>query len=359
MPVMAQTGAVNGFVRDATNGEALVGCNVIILGTAFGSATDDSGYYSIERVPVGKHVLAVSHLGYADDRLLLDVSGDTARRVDVELLPSLIDVPGVLSVAGKPHIDRTPMKPSRILPVFGVAVVRRKGLLGLLRPRRYVDGVAYLSGTYSSITPTYTLGLSPAPERVHSDAHDLGLRVVSNRDTWDFLGPAGSSADAIATTLVEGLRPGDTLRLCSRQPGDRISGVTVMPGDFQILTPSRGDTVTGVVRLSWTRSPGAAGYALKIRTRSSDVEGKCGPDRLVSQPRDRETLTVTVRMPEDAQYDWAIVSLSALDANLLRWLRARSRRCCLFGGCERAGLTGADGVFGACVMQSVRVWVEP
>ncbi|MFN3694815.1 MAG: carboxypeptidase-like regulatory domain-containing protein, partial [Ignavibacterium sp.] len=46
----AQTGKINGYVRDAETGEELIGANVIIEGTTMGAATNIDGYYVITNV---------------------------------------------------------------------------------------------------------------------------------------------------------------------------------------------------------------------------------------------------------------------------------------------------------------------
>jgi iron complex outermembrane receptor protein len=54
---------VKGRVTDATTGEALVGCSVILKGTQKGATTDANGNYSIS-VPDSKSVLVFGFIGY-------------------------------------------------------------------------------------------------------------------------------------------------------------------------------------------------------------------------------------------------------------------------------------------------------
>lgn len=58
------TGKIAGTIRDKRTGEGLVGVNVTVVGTTFGAATDEKGFYYILRVPAGPYDLRISLLGY-------------------------------------------------------------------------------------------------------------------------------------------------------------------------------------------------------------------------------------------------------------------------------------------------------
>jgi len=137
-----------------------------------------------------------------------------------------------------------------------------------------------------------------------------------------------------------------------------ITSTAVVPDTFRILRPSWGDTVKAGATLVWTRSPNAAGYAVAIETRYSRLNGEYGVDRLFVQPVDSETLAMTIPFPADSKKDWVTLRVFALDSNLLRWLQAQSHRRCLFGKDPATGMTGASGLFGACIIQETYVWVD-
>ncbi|MBM3315505.1 carboxypeptidase-like regulatory domain-containing protein, partial [candidate division WOR-3 bacterium] len=48
---------MNGFVRDASNGEPLAYANVYLDGTSLGAATSERGYFYIGQVPAGRYEL--------------------------------------------------------------------------------------------------------------------------------------------------------------------------------------------------------------------------------------------------------------------------------------------------------------
>ncbi|MFZ9504865.1 MAG: carboxypeptidase-like regulatory domain-containing protein, partial [Cyclobacteriaceae bacterium] len=54
---------INGYVRDATNGETLIGATVYIGSIEIGVITNEYGFYAIT-VPPGAYTLQVSYVGY-------------------------------------------------------------------------------------------------------------------------------------------------------------------------------------------------------------------------------------------------------------------------------------------------------
>jgi len=76
---------INGYVRDATNGETLIGATVYIGSIEIGVITNEYGFYAIT-VPPGAYTLQVSYVGYESKSVSVQVSGST--KVDVELMPS-------------------------------------------------------------------------------------------------------------------------------------------------------------------------------------------------------------------------------------------------------------------------------
>ncbi|MBL4707475.1 MAG: TonB-dependent receptor [Flavobacteriales bacterium] len=62
--LLAQTGALKGFVYLSKTGEPAIFTNVSLKGTTFGTATDENGYYILSRIPLGKYTIVVSSIGY-------------------------------------------------------------------------------------------------------------------------------------------------------------------------------------------------------------------------------------------------------------------------------------------------------
>lgn len=62
--LQAQTGTVRGTIKDGTTGDELIGANVQLRGTTFGTGTDINGQFTFQNVPVGKYDLVISYVSY-------------------------------------------------------------------------------------------------------------------------------------------------------------------------------------------------------------------------------------------------------------------------------------------------------
>ncbi len=105
-PVYTQTaGKLAGVVTD-THGNPLVGVNVILVGTAMGSATDADGTYIILNVRAGVYSLRFEYLGYKTHVVRnVQVSADKTTRVNAELEEETIPGEVVTVTAQKKLIE--------------------------------------------------------------------------------------------------------------------------------------------------------------------------------------------------------------------------------------------------------------
>ncbi|MHB8260625.1 MAG: TonB-dependent receptor [Bacteroidia bacterium] len=71
--VFAQQRSVSGYVKDAKNGEMLIGVSVYEKGTTNGVSTNVYGFYSL-MLPASKHTIMVSYMGYATQSMEVDLT---------------------------------------------------------------------------------------------------------------------------------------------------------------------------------------------------------------------------------------------------------------------------------------------
>lgn len=76
---------IRGRVFDKETRDPLPSANIFIKGTTIGAASDLEGYYTIHNVPLGKHTLVVSYIGYSPATIEVMVTGSTAIRQDFAL----------------------------------------------------------------------------------------------------------------------------------------------------------------------------------------------------------------------------------------------------------------------------------
>ncbi|MDW7679807.1 MAG: TonB-dependent receptor [bacterium] len=88
-----QTGKIAGKVIDKSNGEALVGVNIIIRGTTIGAASDLQGDFIILNVPPGSYSLLASMIGYQTTIIEnVKVFSGRTTHVNFNLEPMVIDL---------------------------------------------------------------------------------------------------------------------------------------------------------------------------------------------------------------------------------------------------------------------------
>ncbi|MCW8848851.1 MAG: carboxypeptidase-like regulatory domain-containing protein, partial [Melioribacteraceae bacterium] len=89
-------GNISGTITDSLSNDALIGANVVILGTSQGAATDYEGQYRIKNVPEGEHVVRISYLGYKSKDIKVRVVSSRTLALDVNLLADIVESETVL-----------------------------------------------------------------------------------------------------------------------------------------------------------------------------------------------------------------------------------------------------------------------
>ncbi len=122
-------GKIKGKVVDKTTGEALVGANVLIIGTTFGAATDINGEYVISNLNADVYQVRASYVGYQSVLISnVRVNADLTTELNFELPLQGVSVGEIEVIAQKPLINKSATNANRItnsddieaLPVRGV-----------------------------------------------------------------------------------------------------------------------------------------------------------------------------------------------------------------------------------------------
>ena len=74
----SQKGNLTGFVKDASNGDPLVGANVFIVGTSLGTAANEEGFYKLSDLDEGMYLVRAEYIGYVmmEDSVVITVDSD-------------------------------------------------------------------------------------------------------------------------------------------------------------------------------------------------------------------------------------------------------------------------------------------
>jgi hypothetical protein len=101
------TGKISGKVKDAQNGELLVGVNIVVVGTPYGASSDIEGNYFILNVPPGEYSVRASSLGYGSVvQTLVRVSIDQTTELHFTLKQELVQGEEVVVVASRPVVQK-------------------------------------------------------------------------------------------------------------------------------------------------------------------------------------------------------------------------------------------------------------
>ena len=138
--VFAQTGSIRGRVVSKTDGQALVGANILLEGTLRGTSTDANGDFVFSNIPEGSYSLAFSLVGYQRETEPIIVVGDgKTLAVTVELTPVAIQTEPVVVTASKREqsLQESPVSVS----VIDAAAIGYRNSVTVEDALRYVPGV--------------------------------------------------------------------------------------------------------------------------------------------------------------------------------------------------------------------------
>ncbi|TFB10874.1 TonB-dependent receptor [Candidatus Marinimicrobia bacterium MT.SAG.3] len=105
--IAGTTGKISGSIRDISNGEPLIGANIIIEGTYWGAAADEKGRFVILNIPPGIYTVRGAMIGYtavlySDVR----VSADFTTKLDFQLQQTGLELREVTVLAKSPIVRK-------------------------------------------------------------------------------------------------------------------------------------------------------------------------------------------------------------------------------------------------------------
>ncbi len=127
--VAQTTGRITGRVVDYQTGEALIGANVLVVGTSFGAATDANGDFTINHLDPGVYQAKASYIGYKSVTISnLRVSAALATTANFRLPAQGVSIGEVQIIAKRPLVNSsntnairtTTNEVIRSLPVRGI-----------------------------------------------------------------------------------------------------------------------------------------------------------------------------------------------------------------------------------------------
>jgi len=104
--LLAQSGKINGFVRDA-DGEPLPGVNVVIESSLKGTAAEGDGFYQILNVGPGTYTLKATYIGFSP--ILIEnviVNIDQTTKIDITMREQTVEGEEIVVIAQRPVVQK-------------------------------------------------------------------------------------------------------------------------------------------------------------------------------------------------------------------------------------------------------------
>ncbi|MEP1034290.1 TonB-dependent receptor [Ekhidna sp.] len=176
---------INGYVKDAANGEALIGATVLITELGTGNITNVYGFYSIT-LPAGDYTVEYRYLGFVTQRESVSLSKNN--RIDIELSEEQTTLQEVV-VTARPedeNVTSTEMSVAELdiktiskLPVFAGEIDIIKSIQLLPGVSSVGEGASGFNVRGGSVGQNLIL-LDEAP--VYQSSHLFGFFSVFNPD---------------------------------------------------------------------------------------------------------------------------------------------------------------------------------
>ncbi|MEI6751563.1 MAG: carboxypeptidase-like regulatory domain-containing protein [Paludibacter sp.] len=92
--------SIQGVVTDSETGESIIGCNISIQGTSFGTITDKKGEYTLKNIPNGTYNVIFSFISYEKKIQKIVISkGNTINTNNIVLKPTSTQIKNVVLTA--------------------------------------------------------------------------------------------------------------------------------------------------------------------------------------------------------------------------------------------------------------------
>lgn len=231
------TGTLSGKVKDAKTGEGLPSVNVLVKGTALGSASNFDGNYTIRGIPAGTYTITFSAVGYTSREVHdVKITAGKTTAVNAEIEATAIQLSEVLVYGASKRQERITEAPAAI-SVVGVKDIKLTAAHGQLpRLLEFEPGVDIVQSGVQDFNIN-TRGFNSSLNRrvlVLMDGRDLAIAFLGAQE-WNGL-PVPLD-DIGKLELVRG-------------PGSALYGPNAFNGVINISTPRPEDVLGTKVSVS-------------------------------------------------------------------------------------------------------------
>lgn len=237
MSAVAQTSAtLSGVIKDAQNGDALPGANVVLVGTGMGATSDVSGKYVVRNVPAGSYTLRVTYVGYKTTTRSITLEGGADLRQDFKLVAVALEGETVVVTAQASGQNEAINRQLSSMPVMNAVSAAR---IQELPDANAAESVGRLPGvsilrTGGEGSQVVVRGLSPQYNQITIEGVEQSANVNSSNNITAW---AVSQSEAVNSSL------GDRGMDLSMISSSMLGGIEVI----KAITPDMDATVLGGV----------------------------------------------------------------------------------------------------------------
>ncbi len=103
----------SGYVKDAKNGESLIGATVYKVGAGIGAATNEYGFFSLS-LPKGEHVIGVSLIGYQTFTFSVDLNKNIVKNFELAEEGKALEEVVILGEAADQNVKSVEMSTAKL-----------------------------------------------------------------------------------------------------------------------------------------------------------------------------------------------------------------------------------------------------
>ena len=176
---------ISGYIKDAKNGEELIGATIMVKGQQKGTVTNLYGFYSLSLIS-GNYILTFSYIGYEQQEFPVNLDRNLSMNVELSEQIRQLDEVTISSAGRKAHIesaemsiDKLPIKTIRRIPTL-------MGEVDVIKAIQLLPGVQAASEGSSGFSvrggnPDQNLILLDEAT-VYNASHLMGFFSVFNND---------------------------------------------------------------------------------------------------------------------------------------------------------------------------------
>ena len=176
---------LNGYLRDSTDGEALIGANVFVEELGIGAVSNPYGFFALT-VPAGTYTLQISYLGYRPMTRRVSLTENTT--ISLEMVPDDFQIEEVVVTAAKAnqHVTSLEMSVEKLSMATIRTIPQVLGEVDLIRSIQLLPGVTTVGEGATGFNVrggNVDQNLILLDESiVYNSSHLLGLFSVFNSD---------------------------------------------------------------------------------------------------------------------------------------------------------------------------------